>query len=579
MKSTLIFVSLLFLFSCNQTAEINADFNMAKEQFINDLWIIYPGWASWAGDHSYDSVLYVPNKEHAEMQLAFAEKYFKMLRSFNLDNLNQNNKTDYYMIENMLEDIEWGIKEFKSGQIFPSNYNLGGTFNRVLTYDGQPLETRLSNIYKKLENVPAYYKQAKENLKNPTIEHTELAVLQNKGSIPTFKNSIKDSLEKSTWDPDKKEQLQKRLDDAVAAIKDYIHWLEKDLKPSLKDNARSFRLGKELYDAKFKLDIQASSTAEEIYQKALDEKNRVHGIMADLTNEIWTQYFPNKKTPPNSLQATRQLIDVIALKHVHRDSFITAIKKQIPELEAFVKKRDLLFLDPDKPLTVRETPAYMRGTGAGASISAPGPYDKNAETFYNVTPLNDYSEEEAESYLREYNFYMLQILNIHEAIPGHYAQLVYSNQSPSIIKSILGNGAMIEGWANYTEIMMLEEGYNNSPEMWLMYYKWYLRVVCNTILDYGVHVLNLSKTDAMDLLINQAFQEETEANGKWRRVKLSQVQLCSYFAGFTEIYSLREEIKSKLGDNFKLKEFHEKFLSYGSAPVKYVRELMLEDLQ
>ncbi len=219
----------------------------------------------------------------------------------------------------------------------------------------------------------------------------------------------------------------------------------------------------------------------------------------------------------------------------------------------------------------------MRGGGAGASVSAPGPFDQKADTYYNVTPLDGYSKAEAESYLREYNNYTLQILNIHEAIPGHYTQLVYANKTPSIIKAILGNGAMIEGWAVYSEIMMLENGYKNSPEMWLMYYKWNLRVTLNAILDYQVHVLGISEKQAMDMLRREGFQEEAEAKGKWTRAKLSQVQLSSYFTGFTEIYDLREELKKKQGKNFNLKKFHEQFLSYGNAPVKYIRELMLAE--
>jgi uncharacterized protein (DUF885 family) len=220
---------------------------------------------------------------------------------------------------------------------------------------------------------------------------------------------------------------------------------------------------------------------------------------------------------------------------------------------------------------------------AGASISAPGPYDKNGKTYYNVGSMSGWSAEQSESYLREYNDYVLQILNIHEAIPGHYAQLVYSNQSPSIIKSILGNGAMIEGWAVYTELMMLENGYGAakgektaSPEMWLMYYKWNLRTTCNTILDYSVHNLNMSKETAMDLLTRQAYQQQAEAEGKWKRATLTQVQLCSYFTGFSEIIELRKDLKKKLGMNFNLKEFHEEFLSFGSAPVRDVRKLMLK---
>lgn len=139
----------------------------------------------------------------------------------------------------------------------------------------------------------------------------------------------------------------------------------------------------------------------------------------------------------------------------------------------------------------------------------------------------------------------MQILNIHEAIPGHYTQLVYSNQSPSIIKALFGNGAMIEGWAVYAERMMLESGYKNSDEMWLMYYKWNLRTTCNAILDYSVHTDNMNKEQAMYLLITEAFQQQAEADGKWKRVTLSQVQLCSYFTGYTEIYDFRERLKKR----------------------------------
>ena len=245
----------------------------------------------------------------------------------------------------------------------------------------------------------------------------------------------------------------------------------------------------------------------------------------------------------------------------------------------------MIDLDPSKPLVVRKEPAYMAGL-AGASISSPGPYNKNGNTYYNVGSLAGWDQNRAESYLREYNYYILQILNIHEAIPGHYMQLIYSNQSPSIIKSIFGSGSMVEGWAVYSERMMLENGYGAvgnsneaSPEMWLMYYKWNLRSTCNTILDYCVHTKNMAKEEAINLLMNEAFQQQAEAEGKWRRVSISQVQLCCYFTGYTEIYDFRETYKKLKGDKFNLKEFHEKFLSYGSAPVKYISALMLNELK
>ena len=214
---------------------------------------------------------------------------------------------------------------------------------------------------------------------------------------------------------------------------------------------------------------------------------------------------------------------------------------------------------------------------AGASMSSPGPYEKKGTAYYNVGTLDGWSADKSESYLREYNRYALQILNIHEAIPGHYVQFIYSNKSPDLIKSILENNTMIEGWAVYGELMMLENGYgNNEPEMWLSYYKWNLRSVCNTILDISVHTKNMSKEDAMDLLVHQAFQQQTEAEGKWHRVQVTNIQLCCYFTGFKEITDLREAYKKLKGPAYTLKEFNERFLSYGCSPVKYIREMLLK---
>src|SRR4029079_9864118 len=172
---------------------------------------------------------------------------------------------------------------------------------------------------------------------------------------------------------------------------------------------------------------------------------------------------------------------------IARDKLFETIKSQIPQLQDFVAQHGLLTLDRSKPLEVRVTPPYKQGI-AGAGIDAPGPYDPGARTYYNVTPLDPLTPEQAESYLREYNEWMLPILSIHEAVPGHYVQLVYSNRAPSLIKSLFGNGAMVEGWAVYGERMMMEAGFGDSTaEQWLIYSKWNLRSVVNTILDYAVH--------------------------------------------------------------------------------------------
>jgi uncharacterized protein (DUF885 family) len=581
-KLIFLFALLIFIVSCNEEKPFKPDliiddeFNSFKELFVEELWKVFPGWASELGYDKYDSILIVPDGIARAKQFEFAQLQLQNLKNYPVDSLSEHNQIDWLLIENELNSIIWNLTEFKKHEWDPSQYNVAGAIASILTSKRISLEEKLKRILPKLEQVPAYYKAAKKNLQQSTIEHTELAIQQNKGAAVYLYQTLRDSLNLSS-SFEAKEKFNSVLVTSVDAINDYAGWLQNEYLTLLKSKgARNFRIGEELFEQKFQLDIVSGYSAAEIYQKALARKSELHQEMLKISTELWDKYLPGKKQPSDEKQLIRKIVEQISLKHVQRDQFIPAIEKQIPELVEFIKIKNLIYLDPSKPLVVRKTPDYMDGV-AGASISSPGPYDKEGDTFYNVTPLTAYNDQEAESYLREYNHYILQILNIHEAIPGHYMQLVYSNQSPSIIKSIFGNGAMIEGWAVYTERMMLEEGYgNNEPEMWLMYYKWHLRVVCNTILDYSVHNLGWNEKDALNLLMNQAFQEEAEVRGKWRRATLSQVQLCSYFTGYSEIYDLREELKNIQGEQFNLKEFHEKFLSYGSAPVKYIRRLMLQ---
>jgi uncharacterized protein (DUF885 family) len=578
-KILIVLVGTILLSSCSSTKEektaVNNDvqFNQFKDRFVNALWKQYPSWASSVGFHNYDSILTIQNNAEKEASLKFSTTYLDSLQSFDLNALSANNKTDFYLIKNNLESTIWYAKEFDSGSWNPAEYNIGGSFSEILNTNQYAIEERLRNISIKLKNAGAYYEAAKNNINNPTKEHTALAINQLAGALSVFETDIPEAAKASKLNETEKNSIVERCKNAVTAINGFINFL-KALK---NEHPRPFNIGKDLYFKKFELDIQSKFTAQEIYQRALQRKNELHLKMYDAALALWPKYLGKEKLPNDSLALIKMMIDKLSVNHTHRDSFQSEIDHQIPKLIAFIKQKDLIYIDPSKPLVVRKEPAYMQGV-AGASISSPGPYDKNGNTYYNVGTLANYSAAEAESYLREYNDYILQILNIHEAIPGHYTQLVYSNNSPSLIKSLFGNGAMIEGWAVYTELMMLENDYgNNSPEMWLMYYKWHLRSVCNTILDYSIHVNNMSEKEALTLLINEAFQQEAEARGKYKRVSLTQVQLCSYFTGFTEIYDLREALKKKQGNTFKLKQFHEQFLSYGSAPVKYISEAMLSD--
>lgn len=558
--------------STGTDSTVNNAFHQYTTWFTDAMLKQSPDFATAVGYHAYDTVLLIPGAAQQQKDLAFIHAQLDSLKAYDTSKLDAGNITDYYLIKNQLESNEWEIKTQKSFEWDPGTYNVSGTFATILNEHYAPLATRLQSFYVRLANVPAYYAAAKTLVNNPAPELQSLAADQNLGGLSIFEKDLVDSLHTAGLPDSLQKNILLRAKAAATAIKDYADWL-KALKPAA---PRSFRLGKELYEQKFKYNIQSAYTAAQIYDSAVTRKQYLHGQMAKISRTLWPKYFGNTPVPSDSLELIGKMIDTLSTIHVKPEDFQLAIEKEIPQLVAFVNAKNLVYLDSTKPLVVRKEPAYMAGV-AGASISAPGPFDKNGNTYFNVGSLAGWPAEKAESYLREYNQYILQILCIHEAIPGHYTQLVYANQSPSMIKSLLGNGAMVEGWAVYTEQMMLENGFgDNAPEMWLMWYKWHLRAVCNTILDYSVHVNNMSKEDALHLLTKEAFQQQAEAEGKWKRVSVTSVQLTSYFTGYKEIIELRAAYKQKLGKDFDLKAFHEKFLSYGSAPVKYIRAQMMK---
>jgi uncharacterized protein (DUF885 family) len=536
-------------------------------RFLPAYFEVEPDAAMSAGSHAYDSVLLVPTAPARRAQLAFATKELVAMQKMGNGLLSPSAIMDKAILTAELEATLFYLNTLQSWVWNPSQYNACAAFSEILANPTLARPAKIRDLAIRLRAVPAYYQAAQSNISNPTKEHTALAIAQNTGGMVVFAE-LKDSLLLGNLTPEALAKAKEDCDKATAAVMGYVAFL-KGIDTS---KARSFRLGAALYEAKFSHAIQTGATAQTAYASALARKRYLHAKMYERAKQLAPA---GVGAGSDTLAFIQSVINTIAQNHCKPQDFQEEIRAQIPALAAFVTKKDLLYQDPSKPLVVRKEPAYMAGV-AGASISAPGPLEKGGNTYYNVGSLAAMSAAEQESFLREYNNYTLQILNIHEAIPGHYTQLVYANRSPSLVKSIFGNGAMIEGWAVFSELMMLENGYgNDDPAMWLMYYKWNLRTVCNTILDYSIHVLNMTKPQALDLLQNQAFQTEAEANGKWKRATLSSVQLCSYFTGFDAILQLRNAYKKENPKTYTPKVFNEAFLSYGSAPVSLIAGQML----
>ena len=574
MRTPISLTAALVLSACTSTpvSDKAADehFQAHAARVLDEMWQEFPEFAVRMGNYKYADQLTVRDQARRDRTVAFHDRQLAALARFDVAALNASNRVDLQLMKNRFERGRWEITTFKAWQWQPSTYNVGPDLDLVLDTEYAPLDVRLRHTLARLERVPAYYAAAKASIADPTPEHIELALRQNKGTLGLFGDDLMRKVDASGLSAEEKTLFRQRVKASQAAIEDYIAYLG-----ALK-GTRSFRIGPAFYEQKFAYEIQSGFSADELYRHALAEKAAMHDAMEKRARELWPKYMGNTPVPGDRLVMIRAVLDDLAKHHAKREEFVQVVRKQVPELEAFVREKDLLDQDPTRPLVVRETPPYMRGSGALASVNSAGPLNPTANTYYNVTPLDAYTPEQAESLLREYNDWTLQILNIHEAIPGHYTQLMHANKAGSLVKAVFGNGSMIEGWAVFGEKVMLDAGYGGgSPEMWLAWMKWNLRAVLNTILDYEIQTKDLQRDAAITMMTREAFQQQTEATEKWRRATFTQVQLTSYFNGYAEITALRAEMRARQGRDFSVKAFNNRFLSYGSAPVRSIRELML----
>ena len=322
--------------------------------------------------------------------------------------------------------------------------------------------------------------------------------------------------------------------------------------------------------------------------------------MVRIARDIWPRWCPEKPAPDDDSVAVREVLDAIALEHPKREAILDFCRAEVQRIEAFCRERDLVGLS-DEPLEIRWTPVFLRAFG-GAMLNSPGPLDQGQKAFFSVTPIpDDWSAEQAESYLREDNDRMLRLLTIHEAVPGHYLQGVYANRCPSIVRSIFGSGVFAEGWAVYVTQVMLDEGYDaDDPALLLNNWKFYLRSVTNAMIDIGIHTAGMTEDEAVSLMVDGGFQEEAEARAKYDRARLSSTQLCTYFVGSMAMWDLERERRRRLaaasGDprgadavpeprvvggfgetpGFVYREHLESVLAHGTPPIPLLRRLILD---
>jgi len=568
---------LLSLAMLNAAATSQDDaFQKIAHDYVEQYLRANPEQATDLGDHRFDGQLTDYSSDARAKDLATQKEFRDKLNAIDGSQLMGANDIDFRILKENIDYQIFRAEELKEPEWNPLVYmqSLANSLYLLVARDFAPAEKRIPNLRQRMEKIPGVIAQAEANLQHPPRIHTETAIEQTQGAINLVRTELAPLLDQA---PQMKKELAPLQEKTAAALEDYKKWLQNDLLPR---SDGDFRLGAEKYRKKLHFALASDLPMEEIMKRARADLDQAQIAIYETALPLYKKYFPTADPAAAGLadkhKVTAAVLDKLAEQHPNDATVVDFAKKITAEATDFVKQHDLVAV-PTVPLDVIAMPEFKRGV-AIAYCDAPGPLEKNGKTFFAVAPTpKDWSKERKESFFREYNNYMIRDLTVHEAMPGHFLQLARANEfrAPTLVRAIFQSGTFIEGWAVYCEQMMAEQGYG-GPEVKMQQLKMRLRGICNAILDQSIHAGNMSEKEAMDLMTKEGYQQEGEAVAKWKRARLTSAQLSTYFVGATEHLDLRAAEQKKLGNEFNLKKYNDQVISYGSPPVKYVRELMLQ---
>jgi uncharacterized protein (DUF885 family) len=539
-----------------------ADFDKLTDDLLYGTLALSPVTATQTGYHehngvSLDEMLDDYSASGIDTQRKFYNDIQSRVNALNPTSLDTEQQADLEITKNQLQLAFLELDTIQNYKHNPTVYvELAGSALFVPSIlDYAPKEQRYRHIVKRLEKFPALFAQAKMNLVDAPDVWNRVAREENQGNIGLIEHDLKSGVPEP-----QKADYDRAAAGALAALKDFNIFLEQELSKKTSD----WRLGKEKYARKFEYVLATGKTPEQLLAEAEADLKAIRQEM-------------EKLAAPKSVQVA---LGEIAKQHATPETYMAAAKKALEQATAFVRDKSLLTLPTRSNLAVIDTPEFMRGIYAVGGFNPAPPLQPELGAFYWITPIpKTWPVDRIESKLREYNNYGLQHLTIHEAMPGHYVQLEYANdvqpKSRRLLRNIFGNGPYIEGWAVYTQQLMTDQGYmNNDAGMRLTLMKQLLRVLANTILDVRLQTMGMTDQQALDLMINDTYQEKEEATAKLQRAQLSSCQLPTYYSGWKGWLQARDRYQQAKGNGFSLHEFHEQALKKSAVPLPTLQVLL-----
>jgi uncharacterized protein (DUF885 family) len=525
-----------------------------------------PLFADSIGVHTYDDALgdYSARGQHDRMR--WLRGWRARLAAAGAAATSEDDRAD---ARALLDSVDLELFEDQTLQpwrIDPATYT-DAIGNAVYLLTGRtyaPEKERLAHVAARLALIPALAQAAEANLTRPTHTAALQAIDANDGNIRMYA-----ALPRTP-------AIAARLPAALAALQKLQTFLKG---PLLARADRSPRAGAAVYDRELQLAEGTDESRADLVAHAQRDVAATRARMLDLALPLDRQFFPEKtadETKPDAADVVvRRVLERLADDHPARDQVFADARADVAAADAFLTAHPVVILPKPDTLHVVPTPPFLAGF-AGASFDPPGPFTPLAESFYFIDEIPaKWTDEHVNAYLRDFNTYEMRMLSMHEAVPGHYVQFRYNNATPSLVRRVFGNGSFIEGWAVYTEGMMLDAGYGgDDPKLRLFQLKWRLREQTNLLIDAGFHAGGMTKEQIEDLLVRQAYQNEAQFANKWHRLQLSHNQLSSYYVGLDTLMRAREAMRNALGDKFDLGAYNQALLAIGSVEPRFVDALV-----
>jgi uncharacterized protein (DUF885 family) len=558
------------------------DFRAIVDEVLAGYFRHYPVQATEIGHHAYDGEWPDLTDAGRASRLAWVTDASALVEGASADALSRDDAIDRRILLENLAAIRFGEETLDEGSWNPMTYvYLFGTgLFGLLAREFAPLPDRMRSAAARLAALPAALDQARATLdaggaRPISTFHNQKAAERMSGLIDLVDTAVQEASDLD--DAALRADVEAAAGPARDAVNAFAAWLRDELQPRATGD---FRLGAELYAQKFRHALKTDLTPDQLERRAASGYDEVRAQMLRLARELWPTWMGDQPMPEDDNRTVRDVLDAIATDHPKAEELLDWCRAENERIEAFITERDLIGL-ADEPLQIVWTPQFLRAFG-GAMLIPPGPLDPGLDSFFAITPTPDnWDDERRASYMRENNARQLRLLTIHEAVPGHYLQLAYSNRTDSLVRAIFGSGVFAEGWAVYVTQVMMDIGYGSEdPALMLVHLKFYLRSITNTLMDLRIHAGTMDEAQAMELMVEGGFQEDGEAANKWDRARLSSTQLCEYFLGSIGMHDLEADARRRAAEHnqeFVYRPFLESVLAHGTPSLPVIRDILTPD--